>query len=124
MDPQPITLPPRPKAAQPEPERPENFHAFVDSIRELLASVRARLEQHGEDSEGASWWLQFHRAPCVYRITSDRRTELMQLERSLGSFVPNSQPGWRMLDSRPQPEPDFDIAFKLVKEMLGRFGQP
>jgi hypothetical protein len=126
LDPLPITLPQKP----PKPERPAtppkplNFNEFVDATAELLKAVRARVEQRHEDDEGASWWLTFNRASCLYRITNDRRVSTLLLEKGQGSFVPNSLPTWRVIDSRPQEDPAFEASLVLIKEMLTRFVQP
>ncbi len=126
MDPIPITLPPKP--AKPErpaaPVKPLNFNGFVDAAAELLKTVRARVEQRQEDEEGASWWLTFNRASCLYRLTSDPRLSTLLLEKGQGSFVPNSLPTWRTIDSRPQEDPAFETSLQLLKEMLTRFVQP
>jgi hypothetical protein len=126
LDPIPITLPPKP--AKPErtvaPAKPLTFNEFVDAAAELLKPVRARVEQRQEDDEGASWWVTFNRASCLYRIRIDRRVSTLLLEKGQGSFVPNSLPTWRTIDSRPQEDPAFETSLLLIKEMLTRFVQP
>jgi hypothetical protein len=126
LDPIPITLPPKP--AKPErpaaPAKPLTFNEFVDAAAELLKPVRARVEQRQEDDEGASWWVTFNRASCLYRLRIDRRVSTLLLEKGQGSFVPNSLPTWRTIDSRPQEDPTFETSLLLVKEMLTRFVQP
>jgi hypothetical protein len=126
LDPIPITLPPKPAkpAAPAAPPKPLNFNGFVDAAAELLKTVRARVEQRQEDDEGASWWLTFNRASCLYRITNDQRVATLRLEKGQGSFVPNSLPTWRTIDSRPQEDPSFEASLLLIKEMLTRFVQP
>ena len=123
MDAIPITLPPKPVAPA-APPKPMNFNEFVDAAAVLLKTVRARVEQRQEDDEGASWWLTFNRASCLYRITNDRRLSTLLLEKGQGSFVPNSLPTWRTIDSRPQDDPAFETSLSLIKEMLNRFVQP
>jgi hypothetical protein len=126
LDPLSISLPPRPpKAERPaEPAPPLTFNSFVEAVAELLKGVRARVEQRQEDPEGASWWLSFNRASCLYRLTNDRRASTLVLEKGQGSFVPNTPPTWRVLDSRPQEDPSFESTLPLLKEMLTRFAQP
>lgn len=126
MDPIPIALPSKPAKAErpPAPPKPLSFNEFVDAAAELLKTVRARVEQRQEDEEGASWWLTFNRASCLYRITNDRRGLTLLLEKGQGSFVPNSLPTWRTIDSRPQEDPAFETSLVLIKEMLTRFMQP
>lgn len=126
MDPTPITLPPKPaKAERPAgPAKPLSFNEVVDAAAEQLKTVRARVEQRQEDEEGASWWLTFNRASCLYRVTSDKRLSVLLLEKGQGSFVPNSLPTWRTIDSRPQEDPSFEASLGLLKEMLTRFVQP
>lgn len=123
MDTIPITLPSKPPKAE-RPAAPLEFNEFVDAAAELLKGVRARVEQRKEDEEGASWWLIFNRASCLYRITNDRRLATLVLEKAQGSFVPNSLPTWRVLDARPQEDPAFEASLALIKEMLTRFVQP
>jgi hypothetical protein len=101
-----------------------NFNEFVDAAAVLLKTVRARVEQRQEDHEGASWWLTFNRASCLYRLTNDRRTSTLVLEKGQGSFVPNALPTWRVIDSKPQEDPAFETSLLLLKEMLTRFVQP
>jgi hypothetical protein len=126
LDPIPITLPPKPQKAErpPAPPKPMNFNEFVDAAGELLKTVRARVEQRKEDDEGTTWWLTFNRASCLYRLTSDRRLSTLLLEKGQGSFVPNSLPTWRTIDSRPQEDPAFETSLSLIKEMLTRFVRP
>ena len=126
MDPIPITLPPKPAKPEraPAPPRPLTFHEFVDATAELLKPVRARMEQRQEEEEGASWWLTFNRASCLYRIRMDRRVSTLVLEKGQGSFVPNSLPTWRTIDSHPQEDPAFKTSLLLVQQMLTRFVQP
>jgi hypothetical protein len=125
LDAIPITLPPKPaKLERLAPPEPMNFDEFIVAATELLKNVRARVEHRQEDEEGASWWLTFNRASCLYRLTHDRRLSTLLLEKGQGSFVPNAPPTWRPIDSKPQEDPAFETSLSLFKEMLTRFVQP
>ena len=54
----------------------------------------------------------------------DRRLGTLVLEKGQGSFVPNSLPTWRTIDTRPQEDPAFEVSLDILKEMLLRFPQP
>lgn len=126
MDPLPITLPSRPPKVERAvaPPAPLDFDRFVIEVGEQLKGVRARLEQRQESDEATSWWITFNRAACLYRLAGDRVTETVTLDRSIGSFIPNSQSTWRSLDSRPSQEPEFEAVLHVVKDILKRFVQP
>ena len=97
------------------------FAEFITATLPRLTAVKARLGQRLEDEEGASWWFTFSRASANYRFSFDRRDSTLLLEKGQGSFVPNSQPTWRKLDSREVPEPTFESCAVAISEMLRRF---
>jgi len=98
------------------------FSDFLVAIAEQLQAVKARMVHRQEsDSNGTVWWFSFTRAACTYRITYQRQTGVLSLEKGQGSFVPNSQPTWKLLESRNQPDPSFEASLDLVPGLLTRF---
>jgi len=101
--------------------KPWTFAEFIDAASTRLTAVKAKVGQRLEDPEGASWWLVFNRASSSYRFSFDRRSCILLLEKGQGSFVPNSQPTWRKLDSREVGDPSFEGCKQAMDEMLARF---
>ena len=101
--------------------KPWSFTEFIDATSQHLAPAKAKIVQRHEDGEGCSWWFTFNRAPSTYRISFDRRTTTLALEKGQGSFVPNSLPTWRVLESRSHPDPSFESILEVITEMLARF---
>jgi hypothetical protein len=99
-----------------------DFAEFLVAVGDRLQAVKARLGQRNDaDSNGLVWWFSFSRAACSYRISFNRQTGLLNLEKGQGSFVPNSQPTWKLLESRNQPDPSFEAAIEAVSALLTRF---
>ena len=99
------------------------FAEFIDSAAERLKPVQGRIAQRQEfSSDGAAWWFTFTRAGVPYRFLYDRRASTLTLERSQGSFVPNSPGTWRALETREPPDTTLETALEIFTEVLGRFG--
>ncbi len=100
-----------------------DFAEFLVAVEARLQAVKARLMQrHDADANGMLWWFSFSRAACIYRISFQRQTGVLSLEKGQGSFVPNSQPTWKLLESRNLIDPTFEAALESIGGLLGRFG--
>jgi hypothetical protein len=97
------------------------FSEFVDATSQRLQSVKGKIVQRQEDADGTSWWLTFNRASSTYRFSFDRKSGKLLLEKGQGSFVPNSQPTWRVLESQEHVDASFESFTQVIDGMLARF---
>jgi hypothetical protein len=99
-----------------------DFAEFLVAAEERLQAVKARLLQRQDtDASGLVWWFSFSRAACSYRISFNRPTGVLSLEKGQGSFVPNSQPTWKLLETRTQTDQSFEACLESVVALLARF---